>query len=164
VIEEQGKLTDELKDKILSCTSKTVLEDLYLPFKPKRRTRAMIARERGLEPLALKILAQPSEDPLASAAAFVNAEGGVEDAAAALSGARDIVAEMVSENADVRGLVRRAFFEEGQVVSEVADPARPAAKFEQYYDFKEKVSAIPSHRFLAIGRAGGEGAGVRLTC
>ena len=165
-IEEQGKLTDELKDKILSCTSKTVLEDLYLPFKPKRRTRAMIARERGLEPLALKILAQPSEDPLASAAAFVNAEGGVEDAAAALSGARDIVAEMVSENADVRGLVRRAFFEEGQVVSEVAEP-RPAepTKFEQYYDFKEKVSAIPSHRFLAIRRGQEEKVlRVRLTC
>ncbi len=152
-IEEQGKLTDALKEKIMSSTSKTVLEDLYLPFKPKRRTRAMIAREKGLEPLAQLILEQSSAAPEDAAAAFVNGEKGVEDAAAALGGARDIVAELVSENAEVRGLVRRAFFSEGVVVSEVTDP-RPAepTKFEQYYEFREKISAIPSHRFLAIRR------------
>jgi uncharacterized protein len=152
-IEEQGKLTEELKTKIVACVSKTLLEDLYLPYKPKRRTRAMIAREKGLEPLAEKILQQGTETPETEAAAFINEEKGVADAGAALAGARDIVAEMISENADIRGLVRQAFFAEGWVVSEVVDP-KPTepTKFEQYYDFKEKVGEIPSHRFLAIRR------------
>lgn len=165
-IEEQGKLTDELRDKILSCTTKTTLEDLYLPYKPKRRTRAMIAREKGLEPLAEMILAQGPAQPEEEAGAFVSQEKGVADAAAALAGARDIVAEMISENADVRGLVRQAFMTDGMVVSEVVDP-KPAepTKFEQYYDFKEKVAAIPSHRFLAIRRGQTEGVlRVRMTC
>jgi uncharacterized protein len=165
-IEEQGKLTDELKKKITECTTKTTLEDIYLPFKPKRRTRAMIAREKGLEPLAQCIVDQSKDDPEAAAKAFVNEEKGVADIAAALSGARDIVAELVSENADVRALVRQAFATEGVIVSEVVDP-KPAepTKFEQYYDFKEKVSAIPSHRFLAIRRGQTEGVlRVRLTC
>ena len=165
-IEEQGKLTDELKQRILSCTTKTALEDLYLPYKPKRRTRAMIAREKGLEPLALMILEQSGGQPDADAAAFVSEEKGVEHVAAALAGARDIVAEMVAETADVRGLVRQAFATDGVVVSEVVDP-KPAepTKFEQYYDFKEKVSVIPSHRFLAIRRGQAEGVlRVRLTC
>jgi len=165
-IDEQGKLTDELKARILSCTSKTALEDLYLPYKPKRRTRAMIAREKGLEPLALLLLEQGAQNPEAEAAAFISEEKGVADVAAALAGARDIVAEMISENADVRGLVRQAFANEGVVVSEVVDP-KPAepTKFEQYYDFKEKVSAIPSHRFLAIRRGQAENVlRVRLTC
>jgi uncharacterized protein len=152
-IDEQGKLTEELKAKIEACGSKTTLEDLYLPYKPKRRTRAMIAREKGLEPLAELIVQQGPGDPEAAAAAFVNAEKGVEDSAAALAGARDIVAEMISENADVRGLVRQAFFADGMIVSEVVDP-KPTepTKFEQYYDFKEKIADIPSHRFLAIRR------------
>ncbi len=113
----------------------------------------MIAREKGLEPLAELIVQQGPGDPEAAAAAYVNAEKGVENSAAALAGARDIVAEMISENADVRGLVRQAFFADGMVVSEVVDP-KPAepTKFEQYYDFKEKVADIPSHRFLAIRR------------
>ncbi len=165
-IEEQGKLTDELRQRILSCTTKTALEDLYLPYKPKRRTRAMIAREKGLEPLALMILEQSGGQPDADAAAFVSEEKGVEHVAAALAGARDIVAEMVAETADVRGLVRQAFATDGVVVSEVVDP-KPAepTKFEQYYDFKEKVSVIPSHRFLAIRRGQAEGVlRVRLTC
>jgi uncharacterized protein len=152
-IEEQGKLTEELKAKIVACVSKTLLEDLYLPYKPKRRTRAMIAREKGLEPLAEKIILQGAETPETEAAAFINEEKGVADTGAALAGARDIVAEMISENADIRGLVRQAFFAEGWVVSEVVDP-KPTepTKFEQYYDFKEKVGEIPSHRFLAIRR------------
>ena len=165
-IEEQGKLTDELRQRILFCTTKTALEDLYLPYKPKRRTRAMIAREKGLEPLALMILEQSGGQPDADAAAFVSEEKGVEHVAAALAGARDIVAEMVAETADVRGLVRQAFATDGVVVSEVVDP-KPAepTKFEQYYDFKEKVSVIPSHRFLAIRRGQAEGVlRVRLTC
>jgi uncharacterized protein len=165
-IDEQGKLTDELKKRILDCTTKTTLEDLYLPFKPKRRTRAMIAREKGLEPLALFILEQGAAQPEAEAAAFVSGEQGVADAAAALAGARDIVAELISENADVRGLVRQAFMTDGLVISEVVDP-KPSepTKFEQYYDFKEKIAVIPSHRFLAIRRGQTEGVlRVRLAC
>ncbi len=165
-IEEQGKLTEELKQRIQACATKTTLEDLYLPFKPKRRTRAMIAREKGLEPLAEAILAQGSTPPETEAAAFVSEEKGVADVAAALAGARDIVAELISENADVRGLVRQAFMTDGTVISEVVDP-KPAepTKFEQYYDFKEKIAAIPSHRFLAIRRGQAEGVlRVRLTC
>ncbi len=158
-IEEQGKLTDELRQKIVACNSKTVLEDLYLPYRPKRRTRAMIARERGLEPLAQTLLSQPPDGtPEEAAAAFVDAAKGVEDAAAALAGARDVVAEIVAEHAEVRGLVRQAFATEAVVVSEVVDPP-PAVptKFEQYYQFQEQVATIPSHRYLAIRRGQTEG-------
>jgi protein Tex len=158
-IEEQGKLTDALRAKILACPSKTALEDLYLPYKPKRRTRAMMAREKGLEPLAQRIRDQAAQGkPEDEASAFVNAEKGVASTVEALAGARDIVAEWVAEEADVRGLVRRTFATEGVLVSEVADP-KPTepTKFEQYYEFKEKVAAIPSHRFLAIRRGQNEG-------
>jgi uncharacterized protein len=153
-IETQGKLTEPLRAKILICTVKSDLEDLYLPYKPKRRTRAMIAREKGLEPLARKILEQaPTADPQAEALACVNAEKGVENEAAALAGARDIVAEQVAEDAEVRGWVRQAFASQGVIVSEVVDP-KPTqpSKFEQYYDFRESAATIPSHRFLAIRR------------
>ena len=152
-IDSQGKLTDELKEKIAKCFVKSELEDLYLPYKPKRRTRAMIAREKGLEPLADLIAAQGAGDPAAEAAKFADAEKGVADAAAALSGARDIVAERISERADVRGLVREAFQTKSKVVSSVVQPppAEPT-KFEQYYDFSENIADIPSHRFLAIRR------------
>lgn len=166
-IEEQGKLSPELKAKILACTTKTVLEDLYLPYKPKRRTRAMIAREKGLEPLSELILAQdPAACPAEVAATFVDTEKGVADVEAALAGARDIVAETVAENAEVRGLVRQAFAAQGVVASEVVDP-KPAepTKFEQYYDFSERLCEIPSHRFLAIRRGQTEGVlRVRVTC
>jgi uncharacterized protein len=151
-IAEQGKLTDELKRRIEACTTKTELEDLYTPFKKKRRTRAMIARERGLEPLALRILAQPRDgDPTREARAFVGGE--VPDVEAALSGARDIVAELLADRADVRAMVREAFARQGVLCSEVVkgkDEER--TKFEQYYDFRERVAAIPSHRYLAICR------------
>ena len=152
-IDSQGKLTDELRGKIENCFVKSELEDLYLPYKPKRRTRAMIARERGLEPLADLIAAQGAGDPAADAAAFADAEKGVPDAAAALAGARDIVAERISERADVRGLVREAYMTKSKVVSSVVQPppAQPT-KFEQYYDFSESIADIPSHRFLAIRR------------
>jgi uncharacterized protein len=153
-IAEQGKLSDELRARILACATKAALEDLYLPYKPKRRTRATIARERGLEPLALQVLAQPeSGDPRREAAAFVDAERGVADLDAALGGARDIVAEIVSENADVRGMLREAFAKEGALSTEMhPDVEGQRTKFEQYYSFRERVAEIPSHRFLAIRR------------
>ncbi len=153
-IGDQGKLTDQLKARILACGVKAELEDLYLPYKPKRRTRATIARERGLEPLALRILAQPDEgDPQAEAAALVDPEKEVPDAAAALAGARDIAAEVISESAEVRGLVRQAFAGEGMLVAEMHPEVEgQRTKFEQYYGFREKVAEIPSHRFLALRR------------
>lgn len=158
-IESQGKLTDALKEQILACTTKNTLEDLYLPYKPKRRTRAAIAREKGLEPLALRILEQPLQgSPESEAQGFVNAEKGVSDPDDALSGARDIIAEMLSENSDIRAAVREAFAHDGIVVSKVVEGMDAApTKFEQYYDYKEKVSSIPSHRYLAIRRGEREG-------
>lgn len=153
-IESQGKLTNELKEQILACQVKTALEDLYLPYKPKRRTRAMIAREKGLEPLADLICQQPLT-PIREVAAhpYINQEKGVEDSDAALAGARDIIAERMSENAAIRTLVREAYASEGIVVSKVrAEKAAEPTKFEQYYDFKESVKTIPSHRYLAIRR------------
>ena len=153
-IEEQGKLTDELRARILACTAKTELEDLYLPYKPKRRTRATIARERGLEPLAQQILAQAAQgNPLAAAQAFVDLEKEVPDVDAALAGARDIVAEIVAETAELRALVRRIVAESGSFTAEVMPKAKEQrTKFEQYYDFNEPIATIPSHRFLALRR------------
>ena len=141
-IEDQGKLTDELRAKIEACMQKNALEDLYQPYKPKRRTRAMIAKEKGLEPLADKIW---NHEPY---------EGSDED----LQGARDIIAERIADIADVRGLVRDAFARKAIVKSEVVTP-KPTqpTKFEQYYDFEEPISEIPSHRFLAIRRGQAEG-------
>ena len=141
-IEEQGKLTDELRAKIEACMQKNALEDLYQPYKPKRRTRAMIAKEKGLEPLADKIW---DHAPY---------EGTDEE----LQGARDILAERIADLADVRGLVRDAFAKKAVVTSEVVTP-KPAepTKYEQYYDFQEPIAEIPSHRFLAIRRGQKEG-------
>lgn len=158
-IDEQGKLTDVLRARILKVQTKQELEDLYLPFKPKRRTRALIARERGLEPLALRILAQPKEgDPTAEANAFVDAAKEVPDVAAALAGARDIVAETLAEDATVRAIVRQTFQDEGVLTSKMADgkDANPT-KFDIYKDFQERVATIPSHRFLAMRRGEAEG-------
>ena len=141
-IEEQGKLTDELRAKIEACMQKNALEDLYQAYQPKRRTRAMIAKEKGLEPLADKIW---DHAPY---------EGTDEE----LQGARDILAERIADLADVRGLVRDAFAKKAVVTSEVVTP-KPAAptKYEQYYDFQEPIAEIPSHRFLAIRRGQKEG-------
>ncbi|MCB9638818.1 MAG: RNA-binding transcriptional accessory protein [Myxococcales bacterium] len=159
-IQEQGKLTDELKARLLTVRNKAELEDLYLPYKPKRRTRAIIARERGLAPLADRILEQALVgDPETEAAAFVDAEKEVPSTDKALQGARDIVAEILAEDADVRALVRERFLKEGTLVTEVTtDFKEQTSKFEQYYDFKEAVHTIPSHRFLAIQRGEKEGA------
>lgn len=153
-IESQGKLTEALREQILTCQVKTALEDLYLPYKPKRRTRAMIAREKGLETLADLILQQPLEiTPEKAAERYVDPTKGVEDSIAALAGARDIVAEKIAENATVRRTVREAFASEGIVISKVRpEKASEPTKFEQYYDFKEAVKTIPSHRYLAIRR------------
>lgn len=158
-IDEQGKLTDDLKAKILACTTKNALEDLYLPYKPKRRTRAMIAREKGLEPLADILLAQPAAgSPDEAAKPFINPDLKVASADEALAGARDIVAELVSENAEIRAFTRQFFAANGFVVSEaVKEATKEPTKFEQYYDFKEKAADIPSHRYLAIRRGENEG-------
>lgn len=143
-IDEQGKLTNELKAKILACMQKTALEDLYQPYKPKRRTRAMIAKEKGLEPLADLIWENKSIPT------------GTSDEA--LQGARDIIAERIADMADVRGLVRNAFAHDAIVKSEVVTPTpTEPTKFEQYYDFSEPIAEIPSHRYLAIRRGQKEG-------
>ena len=154
-IKEQGKLTDELKARIEATLEKSELEDLYLPFKPKRRTKAMIAREKGLEPLANYIWEQePKEISLnALAASLVNAELGVADVDQALEGARHIIAEMISEHADIRKALRKAMFEEGVIVSsKVTDAPDEQQKFKMYYEYREPVRTIPSHRMLAIRR------------
>lgn len=153
-IGEQGKLTDELKRKIERTLSKTELEDLYLPYKPKRRTRATIARERGLEPLAQKILEQG--DAPASAAPFVGGE--VPDEAAAWAGARDIVAEVIADRADVRAALRAEALQKGVLASTVV-PGKETegVKFKDYFDWKEPVSTIASHRLLALRRGEKEG-------
>ena len=158
-IVEQGKMTDALQARLQACTTKAVLEDLYLPFKPKRRTRATMAKERGLEPLAQRMLTQPTDGaPQDEAALFVDPQKEVGDVAAALAGARDIVAEMVAENADVRALTRQVFSQDGTLNSAaVPDKTQEPTKFEQYYDFNEAVATIPSHRFLALRRGEREG-------
>ena len=158
-VQEQGKMTDALKAKLLGCTTKAELEDLYLPYKPKRRTRATMAKEKGLEPLALRILEQLAKgNPETDAAGYVNEELKVEDSAAALSGARDIIAELASEDAEIRAAGREAFAQKGNLVSEpVAEKTQEPTKFEQYYNFNEDVANIPSHRFLALRRGEREG-------
>lgn len=150
---EQGKLTDELKKEILGCRSKTELEDLYLPYKPKRRTRATIAKEKGLEPLALMLLSQENTNPQEAAQAFVDPEKDVNDIEEALKGARDIVAEIIAETAETRAFVREFVAKNGLIAAEASTKAKEQrTKFEQYYEFKEPLSHIPSHRFLALRR------------
>jgi len=154
-IEEQGKLTDELKARIEKCVDKSELEDLYLPYKPKRRTKATIAREKGLEPLAQYLWAQqPAELPLAEfAATFVNEENGVANTDEALEGARHIVAETISEDAALRKVLRQLLYDEGIITSRKAtDAVDEQEKFKMYYDYREPVKSIPSHRMLAIRR------------
>jgi uncharacterized protein len=152
-IESQGKLTDELKAQILAADAKARLEDIYLPFKPKRRTKAQIAREAGLEPLADALLADPNLDPQQEAAAYVDADKGVADAAAALEGARSILVERFGEDADLVGELRERMWERGRMVSKVREGKQEAgAKFADYFDFAEPLTRIPSHRALAMFR------------
>jgi uncharacterized protein len=157
-IRAQGKLTPELEAAIEEADTKQRLEDLYLPYRPKRRTRAAIAREAGLEPLADLLFAHPEKDPDAEAAAFVNAEKGVADAAAALSGARDILCERMSEDSGLLEELRSWLWREGEAVSRVAEGKEAeGAKFRDYFDYREPVRRIPSHRALAMFRGRAEG-------
>lgn len=160
-ISEQGKLTDELKERLDSATTIAQLEDLYLPYKPKRKTKAQVARENGLEPLANALLLQDGSDPVAQAGAYLNDK--VTSTDDALSGARDIIAELVNEDAEIRAGVRRLFEQQATVQSKVmADKEAEGVKYKDYFDFSEPVSKIPSHRMLAIMRGFMEGV-LRLT-
>ncbi len=158
-IRGQGKLTPALEAKLRAAATKAELEDLYLPYKPKRRTRAVIARERGLEPLADLLWAQADGAmPDARAAAFVDPSKDVPDAAAALAGARDIVAERIAEDAEVRRHTRETYFNEGQIeVQKTAEHQDKVTKFDAYASFAEPLAHIPSHRYLAIRRGETEG-------
>jgi uncharacterized protein len=152
---EQGKLTDELKARIDATFDKSELEDLYLPYRPKRRTKATVARDRGLEPLADCLWAQqPTGQSIPDyAATFINPDREVATVEAALEGARHIVAETISENADLRKALRQLMFDEGIIVSKKAlDAIDEQEKFKIYYDYREPVKSIPSHRMLAIRR------------
>ena len=158
-IAEQGKLTDELKPRIEATLDKSELEDLYLPYRPKRRTKATMAREKGLEPLALYLWSQePAADSLEQlAAGLVNTELGVATADEALEGARHIVAEWISEDADLRKALRQLMFDEGVVISRKSvDAVDEQEKFKMYYEYREPVKTIPSHRMLAIRRGESE--------
>ena len=160
-IEEQGKLTAELKAAIAGADTKQRLEDLYLPYKPKRRTKAMIAREAGLDVLAAALLADPRLDPEAEAAKYLKAafttengdNPGVPDAKAALDGARQVLMEQFAEDATLLGELREHLQEQGQLIGKVAEGKEEAgAKFRDYFDYREPISAIPSHRGLALFR------------
>ncbi|VVD67418.1 Tex family protein [Pandoraea anhela] len=153
-IEEQGKLTDELRTAIVAADTKQTLEDLYLPYKPKRRTRAQIAREAGLEPLAQALLTDPTLDPQVEAAKFVDAEKGVADIKAALDGARDILSEQFGETAELLGKLRDYLWHQGVVSSKVVEgkESEEGEKFRDYYDYAEPIAAVPSHRALALFR------------
>jgi uncharacterized protein len=159
-IDEQGKLTPELQAQLARAETKQALEDLYLPFKPKRRTRALIARERGLEPLAELLWAGAHDDAALEreAASYVNAEKEVPDVAQALAGARDILAERIAESAELRGRIRDVTRREGRVASRaITGKENEVSKFQDYYDFAQPLAELPSHRMLAIRRGETEG-------
>ncbi|AIG79082.1 Hypothetical protein AJAP_31300 [Amycolatopsis japonica] len=152
-IRSQGKLDEALEASIMAADTKSRLEDIYLPYKPKRRTKAMIAREAGLEPLADGLLSDPNTDPQAAAAVFVDADKGVADAQAALDGARAILVERFAEDADLIGELREKMWAEGRLASKVRDgKAEEGAKFSDYFEFSEPYTKLPSHRILAMLR------------
>lgn len=155
-IEEQGKLTPELKKQIDACWDSTELEDIYLPYKPKRKTRAVIAREKGLEPLAEKLFSQKNFEVEAEAENYIG--DAVKDAEEALDGARDIIAEMISEDTQARNKIRLLYSREAKVISKlVKGKEEEAAKFKDYFDWEESLSRCPSHRLLAMFRGENEG-------
>jgi uncharacterized protein len=157
-VEEQGKLDDALKADILAADTKARLEDLYLPYKPKRRTKAQIAREAGLEPLATGLREDPTRSPEAFAEAFVDADKGVADVRAALDGARAILMEAIAEDAHLVGELRDWLWSQGQIRAKVvAGKENEGAKFRDYFDHVEPIGKIPSHRLLALMRARNEG-------
>lgn len=152
-VREQGKLDAALEAQIMAADNKGRLEDIYLPYKPKRRTKAEIAREAGLEPLADLLLSEPQTDPQAAAASYVNADKQVADVAAALDGARSILVERFGEDADLVGALREALWTQGRLVSKLRDgKAEAGAKFADYFDYAESFTKLPSHRILALFR------------
>lgn len=159
-LSDSGKLTEELERDIWAADTKQRLEDLYLPYKPKRRTRAQVAREAGLEPLAMMLWEDPMRDPETQAAAFVNPDKGVADVRAALDGARDILAEVFFENADMLEELREFLWKKAYLVSKVVPEKETdlaAAKYSDYFDYDEPIETVPSHRALAVFRGRQEG-------
>ncbi|MCK5724007.1 MAG: RNA-binding transcriptional accessory protein, partial [Gammaproteobacteria bacterium] len=157
-ISEQGKLTDELEKSILIADTKTRLEDLYAPYKPKRRTKAQIAREAGIEPLLDNILEDFSLAPKDEAKNYINAEAGFADSEAVLDGARQILMERAAEAADLVGELRDTCWNKGELTATViAGQENKGAKFKDYFEFSEAINKIPSHRALALFRARNEG-------
>jgi len=152
-LEDQGKLTDELKAAVEGAETMATLEDIYLPYKPKRRTRGAIAREKGLEPLAETIFKQEGADPEEAAGSFIDEEKGVESLEDALSGARDIIAEWVNEDSEARAAMRTLFLGKGVITSRVAtDREAEGAKYRDYFEWTEPAATAPSHRILAMRR------------
>jgi len=152
-LEKHGHLTDELQEKVLAAESMAILEDIYLPYKPKRRTKAVIAKEKGLEPLALMIFEQKGLNPEKEAESFIDPEKGVESVEDALAGARDIIAEIINENDKARAMLRNLFFTKAMIKSRVASGMEEkGAKFRDYFDWDEPVAGVPSHRMLAMRR------------
>jgi len=157
-LEENGHLNDELKEKVESATNMAALEDVYLPFRPKKRTRAMIAREKGLEPLALTLLDQTGTDPQMAAADFLDPAKGVETVEDALAGARDIIAELINEDQQARAELRNLFFAKAVIHSRVgAGKEEDGSKYRDYFDWREEAATAPSHRILAMRRGEKEG-------
>jgi uncharacterized protein len=150
-IEEQGKLTEELKEAIEKAETASAVEDLYLPYRPKKRTRATIAREKGLEPLAEIIKMQKEADIEERAKEFIDEEKQVASVSEALQGAMDILAEDISDEAAYRGFIRTITFKKGMLISKGKSPDEQTV-YDMYYDYSEKVSTIPGHRILAINR------------
>lgn len=157
-IEKQGKLTGELAQQLQAVTTKTELEDLYLPYKPKRRTKAQIAREAGLEPLALQLLEDPELNPEEIAANYLNPDKGIEEVPAALEGARRILMERFAEDARLLGQLREYLWQQGELSAKVQkEKAEQGSKFADYFDYREAIHKIPSHRALALFRGRNEG-------
>ena len=151
-IEEQGKMTEELKRQILAAETQVAVDDLYRPYRPKRRTRATIAKEKGLEPLAALITLQKTREPLENAAKdYISEEQGVETAEDAIAGAKDIIAEAISDNADYRSWIRRTTMKKGKVTSTAKDPEAESV-YEMYYEFEEPAAKLAGHRILALNR------------
>ena len=151
-IEEQGKMTEELRQQILAAETLVTVEDLYRPYRPKRRTRATIAKEKGLEPLAAFILLQNTKEPLEKTAGmYLSEEKGVKTVEEAIAGAKDIIAESISDHADYRSWIRKATLKKGKVVSTAKDPEAESV-YEMYYEFEEPVSKLAGHRILALNR------------
>ncbi|MCU7845361.1 MAG: RNA-binding transcriptional accessory protein [Candidatus Thiodiazotropha sp. (ex Monitilora ramsayi)] len=157
-IEDQGKLTPELKGALLAAENKTRLEDLYLPYKPKRRTKAQIAREAGLEPLAISLLENPNLTPKDEATGYIDEDKGVTDVTAALDGAKQILIEHFAEDAELVGNLREHLWENGNLASKVIDgKEQEGSKFSDYFEFAERLNKIPSHRALALFRGRNDG-------